>query len=230
MGKAAPETLREVALDTETTGLNPGSGDRIVEIGCVELINHVPTGRTFQRYLNPERDVPEEAFAVHGLNREFLSRHPLFADVAGDFLEFLGSSPLVIHNAEFDLGFINAELGRLDRPPIPLERAIDTVHMARHKFPGAQASLDALCRRYQIDLSERDLHGALKDAQLLALVYVELTGGRQTDLRLAQADMPGPAAADQGPPRPPRPHGPSPEELAAHEKFLDRLERPIWRA
>ena len=230
MRNSALETLREVALDTETTGLKHGSDDRIVEIGCVELINHVPTGQTFQRYLNPERDVPEEAFAVHGLNREFLSRHPLFADVAGDFLEFLGSSTLVIHNAEFDLGFINAELCRLDLPPIPPDRAVDTVHMARRKFPGAQASLDALCRRFQIDTSERNLHGALKDAQLLALVYVELTGGRQTDLRLAQADMPGPAAADRRSPRAPRPHGPSPEELAAHEKFLDRLEKPIWRA
>ncbi len=230
MGMSAPETLREVALDTETTGLKHGSGDRIVEIGCVELINHVPTGRTFQRYLNPERDIPEEAFAVHGLNREFLSRHPLFADVAGDFLEFLGSSPLVIHNAEFDLGFINAELGRLDLPPIPPNRAIDTVHMARRKFPGAQASLDALCRRFHIDTSERDLHGALKDAQLLALVYVELTGGRQSDLSLARADIPGPAAADRGSPRAPRPHGPTLKELAAHEKFLDRLELPIWRA
>ncbi len=230
MGKTIPEALREVALDTETTGLNPDSGDRIVEVGCVELINHIPTHRTFQRYLNPERDVPEEAFAVHGLSREFLSQHPLFADVAGDFLEFLGSSPLVIHNAEFDLGFINAELGRLDRPPIPLDRAIDTVCLARNKFPGAQASLDALCRKFHIDTSERDLHGALKDAQLLALVYVELTGGRQSDLRLALAHMPGPAAADRGSPRPPRPHGPTAEELAAHEKFLDRLERPLWRA
>ncbi|MCH7486137.1 MAG: DNA polymerase III subunit epsilon [Proteobacteria bacterium] len=230
MAKTAPETQREIVLDTETTGLDPDSGDRIVEIGCVELINRVPTGRTFQCYLNPERDIPEEALAVHGLSREFLSRHPLFSGVVEDFLEFLGSSPLVIHNAEFDLGFINAELGRLDRPPISLERAIDTVRLARNKFPGAQASLDALCRRFQIDTSDRDLHGALKDAQLLVLVYVELTGGRQTDLRLAAADLSGPAIPDRGSPRPPRPHGPTAEELAAHEKFLDHLERPIWRA
>ncbi len=230
MGKTAPETQREVALDTETTGLDPASGNRIIEIGCVELINHLPTGRTFQRYLNPERDIPEGAFAVHGLSREFLSAHPLFSSMVEDFLEFLGSSPLVIHNAEFDLGFINAELARLDRPPIPPDRAIDTVSLARRKFPGAQASLDALCRRFQIDASDRGLHGALKDAQLLALVYVELTGGRQAGLGLAQADPSGPAVADRGSPRAPRPHDPSLKELAAHEKFLERLERPIWRA
>lgn len=230
MEKPAPESQREVALDTETTGLDPASGNRIVEIGCVELNIHVPTGRTFQRYLNPERDIPDEAFAVHGLSREFLSGHPLFSGVVEDFLEFLGTSPLVIHNAEFDLGFINAELGRLERPPIPFERAIDTVRLARRKFPGAQASLDALCRRFQIDASDRDLHGALKDAQLLALVYVELTGGRQAGLGLAQAGPSAPEVADRESPRAPRPHGPSPEELAAHEKFLDRLERPIWRA
>jgi DNA polymerase-3 subunit epsilon len=226
----APDSLREIALDTETTGLAPDSGDRIVEIGCVELINHIPTGQTFQRYLNPERDMPEQAFAVHGLSREFLSGHPLFADVVEDFLEFLGESTLVIHNAKFDLGFINAELGRLDRPPIPIEKAIDTVRLARNKFPGAQANLDALCRRFHIDLSDRDLHGALKDAQLLALVYLELTGGRQSDLSLAQAKLSGPAPPGRGASRPPRPHGPSPEELAAHEEFLNRLEHPIWHA
>lgn len=225
----APDSLREIALDTETTGFAPDAGDRIVEIGCVELINHIPTGQTFQRYLNPERDMPEQAFAVHGLSREFLSGHPLFADVVEDFLEFLGASTLVIHNAKFDLGFINSELGRLDLPAIPDDRAIDTVGMARNKFPGAQASLDALCRRFNIDLSDRDLHGALKDAQLLALVYVELTGGRQSDLSLAQAKLSGPAGPEQGASRPPRPHGPSPEEMAAHEEFLNRLESPIWR-
>lgn len=226
----APDSLREIALDTETTGLAPDSGDRIVEIGCVELINHIPTGQTFQRYLNPERDMPEQAFAVHGLSREFLSGHPLFADVVEDFLEFLGESTLVIHNAKFDLAFINSELARLDLPLLPNDRAIDTVSMARNKFPGAQASLDALCRRFHIDLSDRDLHGALKDAQLLALVYVELTGGRQSDLSLAQAKLSGPAAPGRGASRPPRPHGPSPEELAAHEEFLNRLEHPIWHA
>ena len=230
MAMTAPEPLREIALDTETTGFAPASGDRIVEIGCVELINHIPTGQTFQRYLNPERDMPDQAFAVHGLSREFLSEHPLFADVVEEFLEFLGESTLVIHNAEFDLGFINSELGRLDLPPIPDDRAIDTVRMARNKFPGAQANLDTLCRRFNIDLSDRELHGALKDAQLLALVYVELTGGRQSDLSLARAAGPGSAAPEREASRPPRPHGPSPQEVAAHEEFLNRLERPIWRA
>ncbi len=221
--------MREVVLDTETTGLNPGAGHRIVEIGCVELVNHVATGRTFQRYVNPERDMPEEAFGVHGLSAEFLAGHTLFAGVIDDLLEFLGDSPLVMHNAGFDLAFLNAELAALDRPPLPPERAIDTVQLARRKFPGAQASLDALCRRFQIDLSDRSLHGALKDARLLADVYLELIGGRQPGLVLA-AGGEGTAGTAERPERPPRPHAPTPEEDAAHTRFLADLDTPIWHA
>ena len=221
--------MREVALDTETTGINPGSGHRIVEIGCVELVNHVATGRTFQRYVNPGRDMPEEAFGVHGLSAKFLAGHPVFARVVDDLLEFLGESPLVIHNAGFDLAFLNAELARLDRPPLPPDRAIDTVQLARRKFPGAQASLDALCRRFQIDLSDRTLHGALKDARLLADVYLELIGGRQPGLALAAVGA-GTAGTGERPARPPRPHAPTPEEDAAHANFLGDLDKPVWRA
>ncbi len=221
--------LREVALDTETTGINPGAGHRIVEIGCVELVNHVATGRTFQRYVNPERDMPEEAFAVHGLSAGFLSEHPVFAHVVDDLLEFLGDSPLVIHNAGFDLAFLNTELARLDRPPLPLDRAIDTVQLARRKFPGAQASLDALCRRFQIDNSDRTLHGALKDAWLLADVYLELIGGRQPGLALAAAGE-RTAATGKWLERQPRPHAPTAEEDAAHARFLGDLDKPIWHA
>lgn len=220
--------VREVALDTETTGINPGAGHRIVEVGCVELVNHVATGRTFQRYVNPERDMPEEAFGVHGLSTEFLSGHPVFAEIVDELLEFLGDSPLVIHNAAFDLGFLNAELGRLDRPPLPEARAIDTVQLARTKFPGAQASLDALCRRFQIDNGDRALHGALKDARLLADVYLELVGGRQPGLALAAAAAPASATGGRRE-RTPRPHGPTPEEEEAHARFLDTLEKPVWR-
>lgn len=225
--------MREIVLDTETTGLNPLGGDRIVEIGCVELINHVASGETYHQYVNPQRDMPEEAFAVHGLSEEFLAGHPVFADVADAFLDFLGDATLIIHNAAFDMGFINAELARLDRPTVPMERAVDTVRMARRKFPGAQANLDALCRRFQIDNSGRDLHGALLDSQLLAEVYLELIGGRQPDLALAseagaeagetRADAPARQERRQ------RPHAASPEELAAHEAFLEGLKDPIWR-
>jgi len=221
--------LREVVLDTETTGLNPGAGHRIVEIGCVELVNHVATGRTFQRYVNPERDMPEEAFGVHGLSTEFVAGHPVFAGVIDDLLEFLEDSPLVMHNAGFDLAFLNAELAALDRPLLPPERSIDTVQLARRKFPGAQASLDALCRRFQIDLSDRSLHGALKDARLLADVYLELIGGRQPGLVLAVAGE-GTTGTTERPERPPRPHAPTMEEAAAHTRFLADLDTPIWHA
>ena len=153
--------MREIVLDTETTGLDPKSGDRLVEIGCVELDNHLPTGRTYHQYVNPERDMPDEAFRVHGLSEAFLAKHPVFADIADAFLEFIGDADLVIHNASFDLGFINAELQRLGRASVENRRAIDTVQIARGKYPGAQASLDALCRRFEIDLSARTKHGAL---------------------------------------------------------------------
>ncbi|MSO53538.1 MAG: DNA polymerase III subunit epsilon [Rhodospirillales bacterium] len=220
---------REIILDTETTGLDHSTGDRIVEIGCVELDHHRPTGRTFQRYLNPDRDMPAGAVAVHGLTREFLSRHPRFAQVVDDFLTFIGDAPLVIHNAEFDVGFINAELTRAGRPLILIERAVDTVTIARRRFPGAPASLDALCRRFAIDVSQRTLHGALKDADLLAKVYFELIGGREPTLALAagiQVSL-GPVAT--GPVRPKRPHAPTPAEIEAHTRFVDKLKNPIWR-
>jgi DNA polymerase III subunit epsilon len=176
--------FREIILDTETTGLNPASGDRVVEIGAVELLNHLPSGRTFHVYINPERDMPAEAEAVHGLSAAFLKNKPVFADVAQDFVDFIGDSTLVIHNASFDIGFLNAELGFLKRPAILPERVIDTLHLARTKHPGAQNSLDALCRRYGIDNSKRTKHGALLDSELLAEVYLELIGGRQTALVL----------------------------------------------
>jgi DNA polymerase-3 subunit epsilon len=223
--------MREIVLDTETTGLDPTLGHRIAEIGCLELIDHVPTGRTFQRYVNPERDVPADAFAIHGLTREFLSRHPVFAEVAPEFLEFIADSPLVIHNAEFDLGFLNAELERAGFAPLPLSRAIDTVALALRKYPGAHVNLDALCRRFGIDNSGRTLHGALRDTELLAGVYLELIGGRQTDLRLGHGQQAEAEAVKSGPPmRPPRPHAPSAEELAAHREFLARIKGPIWNA
>ncbi|MFW2390906.1 MAG: DNA polymerase III subunit epsilon [Alphaproteobacteria bacterium] len=177
--------MREIILDTETTGLDAFDGDRIVEIGCVELVNSIATGRTWHCYLNPERDVPEQAFKVHGLSTDFLSDKPLFEERADAFLEFVEGSMLVIHNASFDFGFLNAELERASRPLLNWDRVIDTLALARRRHPGAPASLDALCRRYGIDLSERDLHGALLDCRLLASVYVELVGGHQARLEFA---------------------------------------------
>lgn len=223
--------MREIVLDTETTGLDPRSGDRLVEIGCIELDNHIPTGRTYHQYINPERDMPDEAFAVHGLSEAFLAKHPVFADVADAFLGFIEDSPLVIHNASFDLGFINAELTRLDRPAVDAGRAIDTVRMARNKYPGAQASLDALCRRFEIDLSARTKHGALLDAELLADVYLELVGGRQPGFELAsQRKAAGERVRTRDvPARPARPHAASDTERAAHDAFLEQITDPIWR-
>ena len=221
--------LREVVLDTETTGLSPKSGDRIVEIGCIELVNHLPTGKYFHEYINPERDMPEQAQAVHGLSEEFLSDKLVFAAVSESFDEFIGDSPLIIHNAEFDLGFLNAERERLELEPLAANRAIDTVQMARQKFPGSQANLDALCRRFQIDISDRDLHGALKDAKLLAEVYLELIGGRQQGMELGAETGTATIAPDKNQ-RPPRPHGPSPSEEDAHALFLEKLSQPIWNA
>lgn len=224
--------MREVVVDTETTGLDPAQGHRVVEIGCLELINHAATGQQFQTYLNPECPMPSAAFEVHGLGDEFLKGHPVFATVADAFLAFLGDSPLVIHNAAFDLGFLNAELARLGRPPIPVNRAIDTVDLARRKFPGAPASLDALCRRFAIDRSARKKHGALVDAGLLAEVYLELLGGRQPALGLAAAadmaaNLAAPAKSNL---RPPRDHQPNAAEAARHAAFLDRMKNPLWRA
>ena len=221
--------MREVVLDTETTGLDPGSGHRIVEIGCVELINHMATGKHFHKSLNPERDVPEQASAIHGLTEEFLSAQPVFADIAEEFEAFIGDSTLVIHNAEFDLGFINAEREKINQPPIAPNRAIDTVSLARRKFPGAQANLDALCRRFKIDNSDRSQHGALKDARLLAEVYLELIGGRQQDLELSAEERKIVEAAEKNR-RPPRPHAPTDAEQLAHAQFIEKLESPIWKS
>jgi DNA polymerase-3 subunit epsilon len=180
--------LREIVLDTETTGLDPTDGHRIIEIGCVELIDHLPTGNTFQRYLNPERLVGDSE-RIHGTSDAFLADKPLFANVAAEFMEFIGDAPLVIHNAGFDIKFLNSELHRIPHPPIPFARAIDTVEIAKAKIPGARYSLDELCKRFGIDLSGRAKHGALLDAELTARVYLELVGGRQTKLELTPTDM-----------------------------------------
>jgi len=221
--------MREIVLDTETTGLDPKSGHRIVEIGCVELINHVATDGTYHQYINPERDMPEEAFRVHGLSKEFLSSQPVFAEIGEAFLTFIADSALIIHNAEFDMGFLNAELARLKLGSLDMSRSIDTVRMARKRFPGAPANLDALCKRFQIDNSDRELHGALKDARLLADVYLELIGGRQQGLELANSRQNQNAeTSTETAARAQRAHAPSPEEEAAHQAFLEKLDAPLW--
>ena len=219
--------MREIVLDVETTGLDPGDGHRIVEIACVELVHHVPTGRSFHRYVNPERDMPADALAVHGLTAEFLARQPPFAAGLDELLVFIGSDPLVIHNAEFDLAFLNAELARLQREPIT-SGYVDTLTMARRRFPGSPASLDALCRRFDIDLSGRVEHGAEIDCSLLAAVYLELLGGRQPGLEFA-----GPTALAVEVTRvvrAPRPHTPAAEELVAHMAMLKMISEPLWLA
>ena len=219
--------MREIVLDTETTGLDPRDGHRIVEIACIELVQHIRTGRSFHRYVNPERDMPEEALAVHGLTAEFLARQPPFAAVLDELLAFIGADPLVIHNAEFDLAFLNAELARLRREPIT-SGFIDTLAMARRRFPGSPSSLDALCRRFAIDLSGRVEHGAEIDCDLLAAVYLELLGGRQPGLDFA---LPAALALDVARvARAPRPHAPSGEELVAHLAMLKTISEPLWLA
>jgi DNA polymerase-3 subunit epsilon len=230
--------MREIVFDTETTGLNAGGGDRLVEIGCIELINRVETGRVFHAYFNPERPMPAEAQAVHGLSDAFLADKPLFADVADELLEFLGTdAKLVAHNAMFDFGFVDAELVRLKRLPLDRTRMIDTVAMARRMHPGAKHSLDALCSRYGIDRSHRIKHGALLDAELLAQLYVEMTGGRQIGLELgakAVAAASGPTAAPSSAPRErgrfrnPRPHSATAEELARHNAFIATIKDALW--
>ncbi len=227
--------MREIVLDTETTGLDPEAGHRVVEIGCIELVNHLQTGRHYRVYLNPERDMPEEAFRVHGLSAEFLADKQRFTEVAEEFLGFIEDAPLVIHNAEFDLRFLDAELKRAGRPGLGRSRAVDTVHLARRKFPGAQASLDALCRRFGVDNSGRALHGALLDCQLLAEVYLELVGGRQPELAVATASVAAAAAIAAPrlatrPVHPPRPHAPSEAEAAAHAAMLAGIKDAIWNA
>jgi DNA polymerase-3 subunit epsilon len=228
--------MREIIFDTETTGLSPAGGDRMVEIGCVEMFNRVETGRSFHSYFNPGRPMPSEAEAVHGLSERFLSDKPNFHERCEELLEFIGDSPMVAHNAGFDFGFINHELGQCGRPLVCTSRMIDTLAIARQKFPGAKHSLDALCTRFGVDRSQRIKHGALLDAQLLAQVYVELTGGRQIGLtlvaELVESDA-GLAATDRPLPvtivvRPARAHAPSELELARHAAFMKRIADPIW--
>ena len=227
--------MREIVLDTETTGLDPASGDRIVEIGAVELVNHMPTGQRFHKYVNPQRAMPSEAFAVHGLSDDFLRDKPLFSEIAQEFLDFIAEANLVIHNAAFDMKFINAELSWLKRPTLPLERAIDTLAIARQKFPGSPASLDALCRRFAIDNAGRTLHGALLDSEILTEVYLELIGGRQPDLMLSvtrstRADgQIAPQDWRAEPRRHPLPSRLTPEEKAAHRALVDSMgEAALW--
>jgi DNA polymerase III subunit epsilon len=224
--------MREIVIDTETTGLDPQAGHRVIEVACVELLHHVPTGRKFHCYINPERDMPDDALAVHGLTAAFLAAHPPFAAIADELVAFIGGDPLVIHNAEFDLAFLNAELARLDRPPLA-SPFVDTLAVARGRFPGAPASLDALCRRFMIDLSARDLHGAEIDCSLLAAVYIELLGGKQRGFDFAASAndrIVEIGSAQDRPPRPPRPHAPSVEELAAHQAMLTAIKAPLWLA
>jgi len=225
--------MREIVFDTETTGLDPRTGDRLVEIGCIELVNRVPTGRTFHAYFNPDRPMPLEAEQVHGLGDAFLADKPRFPESVLDLLEFLAESPLVAHNAQFDFGFLNFELGACGHPELSLERMIDTLVLARRRHPGAKHSLDALCTRYGIDRSHRVKHGALLDAELLAQVYVELTGGLQIGLQLT-AERPeqmvevvrlAPLHREF---RPPRPHAATADELVRHKAFIETLESPLW--
>jgi DNA polymerase-3 subunit epsilon len=219
--------MREIVLDTETTGLDPREGHRIVEIACIELVHHVPSGRRFHRFVNPEREMPEDALAVHGLTAEFLARQPPFAAIVDELLSFIGQDLLVIHNAEFDLAFLNAELIRLQREPITSD-FVDTLALARRRFPGSPASLDALCRRFAVDLSGRVEHGAEIDCGLLAAVYLELLGGRQPGLDFA---LPAALAIDVARvARIPRRHEPSVEELAAHLAMLQTISDPLWLA
>jgi len=227
--------MREIVLDTETTGFEPEQGDRIVEIGAVELFNHVPTGKTYHQYINPERSMPQEAFEVHGLGDDFLRDKPVFAKIAQAFVEFVGDAKLVIHNAAFDMKFINAELGWLKQTPIPFDQALDTLAIARRKFPGSPASLDALCRRFGIDNSSRTLHGALLDSEILAEVYLELIGGKQPDfgLSVSQSSSASGSQTDEWRPsaRPsPLPSRLSENEKAAHAAFVETLgDAALWK-
>jgi DNA polymerase-3 subunit epsilon len=225
--------MREIVLDTETTGLDPLRGDRLVEIGCVEMFNRMPTGQIFHRHINPEREMPAEAFAVHGLSTEFLRAKPLFAEVVDDFLEFIADAPLVIHNASFDVSFINAELDRIKRPPIVRERLVDTLLLARRKHPGVSNRLDDLCSRYAIDNSRRTKHGALLDAELLAEVYIDLIGARQSQLVLASESREIRIGMSSEMPRRQREVQLAPRvtdtDREAHRAFIATLgDKPIW--
>ncbi len=236
--------MREIIFDTETTGLDPKTGDRMVEIGCIEMVGRVETGRTFHAYFNPDRDMPPEAERVHGLSAAFLATKPRFAEQVDELLAFLGDAPLVAHNAGFDFGFLNNELDLISRDPISIDRMVDTVALARKRHPGAKLSLDALCTRYGIDRSHRVKHGALLDAELLAQVYVELNGGRQIGLGLIDngpgsdaetlvaanttLNAPWHRPAGDKPRREPRPHVASPEELERHRAFIAGIDNAIW--
>ncbi len=225
--------MREIVMDTETTGLDPLEGHRILEIGCVELVNHLPSGRHLHLYINPERDVPAEVVAVHGLTEAFLADKPVFAEVYMKFIEFIGNAKLVIHNAEFDMKFLNHELKNVGHPELPMSRVVDTIQIARKKFPGSPANLDALCRRFNIDNSARELHGALLDSEILAEVYLELLGGRQHGLELAaDASGSGPALIQskiERPYREPRSFPVPEDEKTLHEQMLGQISEPIWR-
>ena len=222
--------MREIVWDTETTGFDPQSGDRLVEIGAVELLNHMPTGKVYHQYINPERSMPEEAFAVHGLGDEFLADKPLFKSIAQDFIDFIGDAKLVAHNAKFDMRFINAELQWVGIDPIPMTQSVDTLEIARKKFPGAQNSLDALCRRFGIDNSAREKHGALLDSEILAEVYLELVGGRQPDFALsvvAGRDVSRQKTVGEtitvAPRAKPLPSKLTADEAKAHQEFIEKL-------
>lgn len=230
--------MREIVLDTETTGLDPGEGHRVVEIGAIELMNHLPTGRVFHEYINPERDMPVEAEKIHGISSAFLEDKPVFAAITNAFLAFLDEDgqgekvlgTLVIHNAAFDMKFLNSELARLGHASISDDRVIDSLQLARQRFPGAPASLDALCRRFDVDSSARTRHGALLDSELLAEVYLGLIGGRQPDLDLAVSTGDQRVVVKRTrEPRPARAHAPSETELLAHEQFLGRIKDPLWK-
>lgn len=224
--------MREIVLDTETTGFDPESGDRIVEIGAVELHNHVVTGKTYHQYINPERGMPNEAFEVHGLGDDFLRDKPKFAQIGQAFLDFVGESKLIIHNAAFDMKFLNAELGKMNLPKLPWEQAIDTLAIARKKFPGSPASLDALCRRFGIDTSSRTLHGALLDSEILAEVYLELIGGRQPDFGLSVGHGANGAGSDwrASPRATPLTSRISDQERVAHREFVEKMgDNTLWK-
>lgn len=220
---------REIVLDTETTGLKPKEGHRVVEIAAMELLNCIPTGKSYHTYVNPQRDMSSDAFKIHGLSREFLADHPPFSAIADEFLEFVGDTPLVIHNADFDMGFLNYEL--MECGKLPLTESICTLKMARKKFPGSPASLDALCKRFKIDISHRTKHGAMIDLGLLAKVYLNLVGGRQHGFELPGGTVGKVVAAIERTFRAPRPHSPTAEELAAHSMLLEKMKKiasPVW--
>ena len=228
--------MREIVLDTETTGFDPETGDRIVEIGAVELWNHLATGKTYHQYINPQRSMPEEAFKVHGLGDDFLRDKPLFHEIAQDFLDFVGDAKMVIHNAAFDMKFLNAELKWVKKPQLPWEQAVDTLAIARKRFPGSPATLDALCRRFNIDNSSRTLHGALLDSEILAEVYLELIGGKQPDFGLSNVantmSSDGTTAQDWRPSKRPTPLPPrlTDMEKAAHQSFVEKLgDTALWK-